>query len=640
VDRVTRTGGRAATTRHIPPVLALAVGRPSSAAPAGWQWRPLSELAHLESGHTPSRRHPEYWGGDIPWISIPDAKKHHGGVIESTEESTNDLGIVNSSARVLPARTVCLSRTASVGYVVITSRPMATSQDFVNWTCGEELLPEFLQYLLIAEGDGLLRFASGAVHKTIYFPEVKAFHVCVPSVDEQRRIVAILDEAFEGIARARPNVEKNLKSARELFENHLERLFSDPGENWHRIALERVGTTQTGTTPKSSEPERLGDFLPFVKPGDFNRDGSVTLDNEGLSELGAMQARVVPASSVLMVCIGATIGKAGFTEREIATNQQVNAWTPTGDVLPKFIYYQMTTRDFQRRVREGAGQATLPIINKSKWSALTVVVPSERAAQIEIVTRLNRLLAESMSLEDVYERKLRTLAELKESLLHQAFSGQLTLAERTIVALRPAPQTATLEYTANIIALAYMRHERQKRERTFGHVKEQKMLHLVEAIAKVDLGRRPMKDAAGPNDFQHMLKAEEWAKANSFFEMAMRGEGYEFRKLSAFDEHLSRARRALQPLLPKLESVIDLVVPMDTEETEVFATVHAAWNNLLIDGAEVTDDAIVSAAREGWHVDKLEIPEHKFRAAIKLIRQKGLVPDGTAKYVGGQQRLL
>jgi type I restriction enzyme, S subunit len=175
--KATTTGGRDATTRHIAPLLALAVGRPTSPAPVGWQWRALVELARLESGHTPSRRHPEYWGGDVPWISIRDAKAHHGRAIFETIETTNALGIENSSARILPADTICLSRTASVGYVVKMGKAMATSQDFVNWVCGDELEPDFLKHLLLAEGEDLLRFASGAVHQTIYFPEVKAFHV-------------------------------------------------------------------------------------------------------------------------------------------------------------------------------------------------------------------------------------------------------------------------------------------------------------------------------------------------------------------------------------------------------------------------------------------------------------------------------
>src|SRR5206468_1295789 len=102
---------------------------------------------------------------------------------------------------------VCLSRTASVGYVVVMGRPMATSQDFVNWVCSPHLDPNFLKYLFINEDEDLLRFASGSVHQTIYFPEVKAFHICHPPLAEQHRIVRILNEAFEGLAIAKANAD-------------------------------------------------------------------------------------------------------------------------------------------------------------------------------------------------------------------------------------------------------------------------------------------------------------------------------------------------------------------------------------------------------------------------------------------------
>ena len=118
---ITTTGGREATTRHIPGDFALAVGMPSTAAPADWTWTQLTDIARLESGHTPSRKHPEYWDGDIPWICLTDARPNHGKVIEDTEEHTNDLGIANSSARVLPKNTVCLSRTASAASFTCTA---------------------------------------------------------------------------------------------------------------------------------------------------------------------------------------------------------------------------------------------------------------------------------------------------------------------------------------------------------------------------------------------------------------------------------------------------------------------------------------------------------------------------------------
>jgi type I restriction enzyme, S subunit len=417
--------GREATTRQIPPKLALAVGIPSTPAPKGWQWAPLQSLARLESGHTPSRQHPEYWGGEIPWISIQDAKANHGGRIHETIEQTNDRGIANSSARVLPENTVCLSRTASVGYVVVMGRPMATSQDFVNWVCANPLVPDFLKYLFIAEGKDLLRFASGAVHQTIYFPEVKAFQIAYPPIREQQRIVAILDEALASVATAKANAERNLQNARALFKSHLEAVFSRPGPSWVERELREIGTTQTGSTPKTSERSNYGDFIPFVKPSDFKTDGSLCCASGGLSRKGLSQARTVPAGSVLMVCIGATIGKCGYTVRDISTNQQINSLTPFKEISHEFIYYQMLSEGFQRRVRLGSGQATLPIINKSRWSALTVVIPPSLEAQRCISTKLRDLCAESERLALIYQQKLLALDAMRKSLLHQAFTGQL-----------------------------------------------------------------------------------------------------------------------------------------------------------------------------------------------------------------------
>lgn len=96
---------------------------------------------------------------------------------------------MNSAARLLPANTVCLSRTASVGYVTIMNREMATSQDFANWVCTTVLLPEFLMYALMAEGEGLRSFGEGTTHTTIYFPELKALRIALPPPAEQREIV-------------------------------------------------------------------------------------------------------------------------------------------------------------------------------------------------------------------------------------------------------------------------------------------------------------------------------------------------------------------------------------------------------------------------------------------------------------------
>jgi type I restriction enzyme S subunit len=149
-------------------------------------------VGRLESGHTPSRSRSDYWDGDIPWIGIRDATGNHGRVILDTTDKVTQAGLDNSSARLLPAGTVCLSRTASVGYVVEMGLPMATSQDFVNWVCGPELNSAYLRYLLMLEQESVRRFAHGTTHQTMYYPEAKALHVLVPERPVQDAITGVL----------------------------------------------------------------------------------------------------------------------------------------------------------------------------------------------------------------------------------------------------------------------------------------------------------------------------------------------------------------------------------------------------------------------------------------------------------------
>ena len=164
------------------------------AAPEGWTWQPLTSVARLESGHTPSRRHPEWWGGDTPWIALPDIRAFDGATACETLETINDGGLANSSARLLPTGTVCLSRTASVGFVTVMGLPMATSQDFVNWVPSPMLDSWFLAYALMAARSWIRELASGATHKTIYMPTLKALRICLPELRRQEEIVNHIEQ--------------------------------------------------------------------------------------------------------------------------------------------------------------------------------------------------------------------------------------------------------------------------------------------------------------------------------------------------------------------------------------------------------------------------------------------------------------
>lgn len=179
--------------RHIksPPVL---ISLEETSAPQGWVWSRLTDVARLATGHTPSRRVHEYWNGNIPWISLTDIRALDGTVAENTSQSVTEMGIENSSSVRLPKGTVCFSRTASVGFVTVMGRDMCTSQDFVNWVCGDRLDPIYLMGALMQAREYLRSLASGSTHKTIYFPTVEQFSVPVPPLALQNEFAARVSE--------------------------------------------------------------------------------------------------------------------------------------------------------------------------------------------------------------------------------------------------------------------------------------------------------------------------------------------------------------------------------------------------------------------------------------------------------------
>ena len=206
-------------------IVPVAVPPEFEGAPADWRWMKLGDLARLESGHTPSRSRPDWWGGDVSWISLTEIRALDGQWVESTQIKTNAAGIANSSARMLPRGTVCFSRTASVGFVTIMANPMATSQDFANWVCGDELDPEYLMHALIRSRVELRALATGATHKTIYMPLLEAFHLCLPDRPTQQRIVRDLKEQLATAQQIRTAVHSRLKEIEQLPARLLAQVF-------------------------------------------------------------------------------------------------------------------------------------------------------------------------------------------------------------------------------------------------------------------------------------------------------------------------------------------------------------------------------------------------------------------------------
>lgn len=164
--------------------------------PAHWEVARLRHHATMKTGHTPSRQKPEFWENThIPWFTLADVWQLRSGrqiYLGETAGKISSIGLANSAAELLPAGTVILSRTASVGFSGIMPIPMATSQDFWNWICGPRLIPEFLAFVFRAMKPYFDFLMMGSTHQTIYQADAAALQVPLPPVDEQNEIVEAL----------------------------------------------------------------------------------------------------------------------------------------------------------------------------------------------------------------------------------------------------------------------------------------------------------------------------------------------------------------------------------------------------------------------------------------------------------------
>ena len=249
-----------ATENEIDGDCGLSVGPTNRPIPSTWQCTRLTRVAQLVTGHTPSRKHPEYWDGGIPWIGIKDARDRNGCVITETQQHVTELGLANSASRLLPAGTVLVTRTTnSIGYSVVLGKEMATSQDFVGWVLPKEINPQFLMYLMLAEYHGLRRFAKGSTsNPTVYFSEVLAFHVALPPTDEQNEIVARVESMLATIDQQARSAAESLSELTKLHQSILAKAFrgelvpQDPNDEPASVLLERIRREREATSVTKS----------------------------------------------------------------------------------------------------------------------------------------------------------------------------------------------------------------------------------------------------------------------------------------------------------------------------------------------------------------------------------------------------
>lgn len=275
---------------------------------------------------------------------------------------------------------------------------------------------KWLYFWLLGKTQDLKRSGHGLAMIHITKKGMEQELVALPPLQEQVRIVAKLEEAFAEIDRAEKAYEElqtlsgvlRGQILQEAIQGKLVPQLAEEGvveqigvapdevpfeipESWRWVTLASVGKTHTGTTPSTSKKEYFGSDIPFVKPGDIDHC-LLTYREDGLSTAAHEVARLVPEKSLLMVCIGGSIGKVAVCDREISFNQQINAIVCNEELaLPEYLFVIMRSPYFQYEVWRNATGTATPIINKSRWGKIWIPLPSTKE-QVRIVAKVEDLM--------------------------------------------------------------------------------------------------------------------------------------------------------------------------------------------------------------------------------------------------------
>ncbi|OAX88359.1 hypothetical protein A7D16_01385 [Xanthomonas nasturtii] len=310
-------------------------------------------------------------------------------------------------------------------------REMATSQDFVNWVCSGSIDPDFLRYLFVAEESALSRFSSGSVHQTIYYPELKAFHVCIPSMTQQKRIVAVLDQAFAALDRARANCEESLQAAEGLLRRTLGDEFEAIASQSSSLALQDAVHPDCSLSYGIVQPgDEVSNGLPIVRPVDLTRR-EVGLAGLKRIDLRAARgyARTTLKGGELLLCVRGNTGAISVAEDELTGSNVTRGIVPIRfeptRVLRDFAYFQFCFGAIRSQIAEKTYGAALMQINIKDLRNLRFVVP-DIALQRDVIARSEALINSATALRTSYKAQIADIAALRQSLLQAAFSGQLT----------------------------------------------------------------------------------------------------------------------------------------------------------------------------------------------------------------------
>jgi type I restriction enzyme S subunit len=386
----------------------------------GWEIKRLGDVCEIIKGRKPVLRSTPT-NGDLPYLIA----KVMRGSQEAEYASIED----RNSIHVSESETIIICDGSNSGEVFTGFKGILSS------TMGKiakkvEIEDEYLRAFLASTFDVFNGAKTGAAIPHLDKEAMYALEIPLPPLSVQRRIVRILDEAFDGIATAKANAEKNLQNARALSDSYLQAVFASRGRDWKYQTFGEMAEFRNGVNfTKSSR----GETIPILGVRNFQNHfwapldalDSVTVQGE-FSEADALKENdlVFVRSNGNVELIGRCVLVGPVKERIAHSGFTIRARLQGQGLFPKYICHFLKSSVARRKMIDSGIGTNIKSLSQGVLANLVIPVPSIDE-QRKIVERLEQFGNEGRHLESIYQRKLAALDELKQSLLHQAFSGAL-----------------------------------------------------------------------------------------------------------------------------------------------------------------------------------------------------------------------
>jgi type I restriction enzyme S subunit len=385
---------------------------------AAWEVRPLGEVATFVMGQAPAGSDCNKEGIGTPFVKAGEFGVHRPIIREWTTDPKKFAKETDVLICVVGATCgkINLGADCAIGRSAAAIRPKA-----------EKLDQFYLHYYLQGQVQKFRAGSVGAAQTVISRDMLAEMPIPRPPLEEQQRIVAILDEAFEGLARARANAETNLQNARELFENSLFRIFDSLEGAAPRLTLGEAAITfgrgKSRHRPRNA-PFLYGGDYPFVQTGDIrNSNGTVSTFTQSYSEQGLAQSKLWPAGTIC-ITIAANIAETAVLGFDACFPDSIIGMVANPKItFPEYVEFML--RYFAGELKALGKGSAQDNINLATFEEATFPFPPFEA-QISIVEKLTQLTEVTSHLAKGYETKLQSIDALRQSLLQKAFAGELT----------------------------------------------------------------------------------------------------------------------------------------------------------------------------------------------------------------------